>query len=123
MGLREPVLVVDDDADIREFLTMSLEEEGYQVLTAENGARALDLVDQQRPGVILLDMRMPVMDGWAFSQAYRQLPGEHAPIIVITAATDAARFAQQINADGFLAKPFNLNEMLRLVGEHLYPTA
>jgi CheY-like chemotaxis protein len=60
-------------------------------------------------------MRMPVMDGWAFTRAYRETPPPHAPIVVLT-ARDAGEYASDVHADAFLAKPFNLRELLRLVG-------
>ena len=60
-------------------------------------------------------MRMPVMDGWAFTRAYRLTPPPHAPIVVLTAARDAAEYAGDVDADAFLAKPFNLRELLGLV--------
>jgi CheY-like chemotaxis protein len=112
------VLVVDDDADVRHAITATLADEGYEVLAAPHGAAALDLISQAPPRAILLDMRMPVMDGWEFSRTYRRLPGPHAPIIAVTAATDAAARAAQIDADGYLAKPFEVNEMLAVVGRH-----
>ncbi|MEI6044914.1 MAG: response regulator [Chloroflexota bacterium] len=113
------VLVVDDEEDIRDFLTMSLSDEGYEVITAPHGAAALQQARQRPPQLILLDMRMPVMDGWEFSRAYREAPLPHAPIIVLTAATDAAKFARQIQANGFLPKPFNLKELLKLVRQYM----
>lgn len=119
MNATGQVLVVEDEKEIREFVALTLSDEGYEVLQASDGAAALKVLDQHQPGVILLDMRMPIMDGWAFSQAYRQLPAKHVPIIVLTAATDAATFAAQINAEGFLAKPFNLADLIKLVGHYM----
>jgi CheY-like chemotaxis protein len=113
------VLVVDDDESIRNFVELALDTEGYYVSSAQNGAVALDVAGQQPPDLILLDMRMPVMDGWAFAQAYRSQPGPHAPIIVITAAPDAGQRAAEINADGYLGKPFDLDELLGLVDHYL----
>jgi DNA-binding response OmpR family regulator len=113
------ILVVDDDPEIREFISWTLEEEGFAVSTAPNGAVALNLVRQTSPDLILLDMRMPVMDGWAFSQAYHQLPGQQAPIIVLTAATDAALFASQISANDYLPKPFDLDALVNKVRQYL----
>ncbi|CAA9555171.1 MAG: hypothetical protein AVDCRST_MAG88-1052 [uncultured Thermomicrobiales bacterium] len=110
-----PILVVDDDEGIREFVSLVLEDEGYEVLTAPHGAAALALVAHRLPAVILLDMRMPVMDGWQFAQAYRQRPGPHAPIIVVTAAREAGERGTQIDAEGVLPKPFHLAELLALV--------
>lgn len=110
------VLVVDDDAAIRQFIQMALEGSGYEVTTAEDGQEALASVRSAPPRVILLDMRMPVMDGWAFTRAYRETPPPHAPIVVLTAARDAGEYASDVDADAFLAKPFNLRELLVLVG-------
>lgn len=121
MATSQPVLVVDDDESIREFVSVALTDEGYTVLTARDGAVALQWVSRQRPGVILLDMRMPVMDGWEFSRAYRSTPEPHAPIIVVTAARDAADRAAQIDADGYLAKPFDLLDLLAIVERYLGP--
>src|SRR4051812_11558028 len=112
------VLVVDDDAPIRDFVRATLEGEGYKVVTAENGSVALRLLSGERPlqpDIILLDMRMPIMDGWQFAKIYREIPGKKVPIIVLTAATDPAKFAAQINADSFLPKPFDLMDLLDLV--------
>ena len=60
---------------------------------------------------------MPVLDGWEFARRYRAGPGPHAPIVVLTAARDAQAQAGEIGADGYLGKPFNVNELLRLVGQ------
>lgn len=109
------VLVVDDDDAIRQLIQMALEGSGYEVATAEDGQEALAAVRAAPPRIILLDMRMPVMDGWAFTRAYRETPPPHAPIVVLTAARDAGEYASDVDADAFLAKPFNLRELLGLV--------
>lgn len=96
----------------------SLEDEGYDVQTATNGVKALEAVQQSAPTLILLDMRMPVMDGWAFARAYRELPTPHVPIIVLTAARDAGVYADQVEAAAHLAKPFDLNELLHIVAHY-----
>jgi CheY-like chemotaxis protein len=111
------VLVVDDDHDVLEVLQDSLAGEGYAVATARNGAEALERIRQAPPDVILLDMRMPVMDGWAFARAYRQQPGPRAAIVV-TAATYAEDRARQIGADGHCGKPFELDALLDLIRQH-----
>jgi two-component system chemotaxis response regulator CheY len=112
------VLVVEDQDDIREFVAFVLQNEGYCVMTADNGAVALEEVGRKPVGVVLLDMRKPVMDGWAFADAYRRRPGPHAPIVVLTAAQDAASRAAQINADGYLGKPFELDDLLNVVARY-----
>lgn len=113
------ILIIDDDEGILEFIGEALTDEGYQVMTTTNGAEALERIAQSPPDLILLDMRMPVMDGWQFAQAYRETPGPHAPIIVITAARDAAASAAEIGAEGYLAKPFSLDDLSRVVAQHL----
>jgi CheY-like chemotaxis protein len=70
------------------------------------------------PDVILLDMKMPVMDGWELARVYRQSPGRHAPIVVMTAARDAAQRAAEVAADGHLAKPFDLDDLFRVVDQY-----
>jgi CheY-like chemotaxis protein len=82
---------------------------------ARGGAVALELVEGEPPSLILLDMRMPVMDGWTFARAYRARPGPYAPILVLTAARDPETRAAEIQADGCLSKPFDLEDLLNLV--------
>ena len=118
MGEPPRVLVVDDDAGIRDLLDLALTNAGYAVALAEDGAAALAMVEAVAPDVILLDMRMPVLDGWAFAEAYRRRPGRRAPIVVMTAARDAPGSAAEIAATGYLAKPFDLAELLACVARY-----
>jgi len=111
------VLVVDDFADIRELLRLALEEEGYRVRVCEHGAAALEMVERETFGVILLDIQMPVMDGVEFVRVYRSLPGHQAHLVVMTAGHNARLYAERVGADRYLAKPFELDEVLTLVGE------
>ena len=113
-----PILVVDDDASIRDLIAMALVGQGYEVEAAPHGAAALEIVGHTQPSMILLDMRMPVMDGWEFARVYRGQPGPHAPIIVLTAARDAGQRAAEISADGFLGKPFDLDDLFVVVAQH-----
>ena len=110
------ILVVDDERDIRSTVAEMLELEGYAVGEAANGAEALEVVERQVPDVILLDMRMPILDGWGFAAELRRR-GMRIPIVVMTAARDAARWADEIAANGALAKPFGFDELLRAVRE------
>jgi CheY-like chemotaxis protein len=113
------LLVVEDDASIREMIELVLDSEGYEVVTATDGAEALALLGQKRPDLILLDMKMPGMDGWEFARYYAVLPDPKPPIVVVTAAPDAARRAAEIGADGHLAKPFGIDDLLQVVADHL----
>lgn len=109
------ILVVDDDEAICQFVRMVLTNEGYRVETASNGAAALELAAKSPPDVILLDLWMPVMDGWTFARTYRRTPGPHAPIIALSAAGQLAKHAKDIQADAFLAKPFDVHRLLEVV--------
>jgi CheY-like chemotaxis protein len=108
------VLVVDDEADIRATVSAILEIEGYAVAEATNGAEALAVVEADPPDVILLDMRMPVLDGWGFATELRRR-GHPIPIVVMTAAQDAARWAADIAATAFLSKPFGYDDLVTVV--------
>jgi two-component system, chemotaxis family, chemotaxis protein CheY len=109
------LLVVDDDATIREMLEMVLDSEGYEVVTAPHGAAAFALLDTIRPNVILLDMKMPIMDGWGFLEQYRRRPGVKVPVVVLTAAQDDSRRASEVGADAYVAKPFAIDELIRVL--------
>ena len=113
------LLVVEDDESIRDMIEMVLDSEGYEVVAATNGAAALDLLRQERPDLILLDMKMPVMDGWEFARHYAALPEPRPPIVVLTAAQDAGRRAAEIGAQGYLAKPFSIDDLLDAIDRHL----
>ena len=108
------VLVVDDDTSILDTVTAILSGEGYDVVSAATGQEALEAVARKLPLLILLDMRMPVMDGWAVARALRA-QGLSIPIVVMTAAESAKRWADEVGAEGYLAKPFGLDELLTIV--------
>jgi two-component system, chemotaxis family, chemotaxis protein CheY len=108
------VLVVDDDPAIRETIGQILEYEGHPVQTAANGKEALAILEQDNLDVVLLDMRMPILDGWGFAAAAKAR-GVRTPIVVMTAARDARAWAQEIEAAGYLPKPFELTELLSIV--------
>jgi DNA-binding response OmpR family regulator len=112
-----PILVVDDDPEILAMLRDFLESEGLIVRTAANGAEALEALDEVAPALILLDMRMPVLDGWAFAVRFRERELTY-PIVVMTAAESARRWAEEIGATAYIAKPFNVNELLETIERH-----
>jgi CheY-like chemotaxis protein len=115
------VLVVDDEPHIRATVTAMLEAEGYAVVEATNGAEALAAVEAAPPDLVLLDMRMPVLDGWGFAAELRRR-GHAIPIVVMTAARDAAHWASEIAASAFVAKPFGLDDLISAV-ERARPSA
>jgi two-component system, chemotaxis family, chemotaxis protein CheY len=114
---RRPILVVDDDPEILAMLRDFLESEGLVVRTAANGAEALEALDEVAPALILLDMRMPVLDGWAFAERCRERRLAY-PIVVMTAAESARSWAEEIGATGYIAKPFDVNELLQTIERH-----
>jgi len=108
------ILVVDDDELIRATVTGILLQEGYRVETATNGSDALDSLDRISPDIVLLDMRMPVIDGWGFARIVRERR-LGVRIVVMTAAQDARRRAEEIAADAYLSKPFDLDELIAVM--------
>lgn len=116
------ILVVDDEADIRATVSAMLEIEGYDVAEASNGADALHVLEARRPDLILLDMRMPILDGWGFAAELRRR-GHRTPIVVMTAARDAAHWAAEIAAAAFVAKPFGFEDLMAAVEQVSPPTA
>jgi CheY-like chemotaxis protein len=111
------VLVVDDDSAIVSTVEALLSDEGYEVTTAGDGREALRELERELPTLVLLDMRMPIMDGWSFAQEVRRR-GLELPIVVMTAAQDASRWATEIDADGFVAKPFDIDDLIKAVADH-----
>lgn len=117
-----PILVVDDDWAVLETVTEILREEGYTVLPAVSSLEALKLAAESLPCLVLLDMRMPQLNGWQFAARLREL-GLAMPIVVMTAAQDSTRWGAEIGAAAVLPKPFNLDELLALVARICGPAA
>jgi CheY-like chemotaxis protein len=98
-------------------LADALELEGFDVKAAGNGAQALALMEQWRPHVIVLDLNMPIMDGWAFREAQRGQPAiADIPIIIFSASFQGGRQIDLLNAAAFLSKPCDLDHLIRVIG-------
>jgi len=110
------VLVVEDDPGVRELLRIVLEDAGYDVHEAADGAEALRQVSAVRPDLILLDLYMPQMNGWTFVPAFHLLPGPHAPVVVMTVDGDGATHAARLGAAACLLKPFDVADLLTVGG-------
>jgi CheY-like chemotaxis protein len=111
MSQHGTVLVVDDDADIRNLIVMALTDDGYSVDTASNGAEALRKANQHPPRAIILDAMMPRMDGWEFLALWRTRPvADRAPVIVVS-ATSNWQTARNSGAQAYLSKPFDLDTL------------
>ncbi len=109
---RNRILVVDDDADIRDALEQVLLSAGNRVSTAKNGKDALDLIQTIRPDVILLDLMMPVMDGFRFREAQKQDRALADIPVVIISAVAAQNAAALGDVAACLAKPFSIDVLL-----------
>jgi CheY-like chemotaxis protein len=109
---------VEDDEDLRDMMAQMLTIEGFNAATAANGREALEyLHGQSKPHVILLDLMMPVMDGWEFRRQQQADP-ELAPVpVIVLSALDPAR-AAAVDAAAFLKKPLDFDRLLELVREH-----
>ena len=116
--LRE-VLVVEDDPDLSALLEMLLAGAGYAVRIAGDGAQALRCIAERMPSVVLLDMCMPIMNGWEFAREFAARYGRAAPVVVVTAEVDARLCALEIGADAWLPKPFGLEDFLGTVARLL----
>ena len=108
------VLVVDDDPTISVIVAEALRDDGYAVDVAENGAVALQKVRRMRPAVVVLDLMMPVMDGWTFLDRCRADPHcTEVRIVVLSAAHRSS--TDHLTADAYITKPFNLGDLLDTV--------
>jgi len=114
------VLVVDDNRSIREPLVTLLEGRGFSARGVGNGREALQtLRDGFHACLILLDLTMPIMDGWAFRTVQQGEPKlAEIPVVVLTALTDPKKAATQLGAIAGFAKPLDLDQLVQLVAEH-----
>lgn len=111
------VLVIEDEPDLRALMALVLEDRGYTVLTASDGREGLEVLGRSKPDVILLDMKMPVMDGWEFARRYRATFEQPAPIVVLTAAEDPRTRAEEVGAVAGLGKPVELDLLFEAIEE------
>lgn len=112
------VLVVEDFEDTRLFLRLALEDEGFIVFEAENGQKAVENADRDKPDVILMDLTMPLMDGFAAAKLIRQNENlKHVPIIAITAhqESDFRSDAKASGFDAYVTKPIDVQWLKELI--------
>ena len=111
--MRIKVLIVDDDPDILLFLQIDLEAAGFDTVLASDGETALRRIDQERPDLVLLDVMMPVMDGWATLEAITARP--RPPRVIILSAKSSQRDkekARELGADRYVTKPFEPRDVI-----------
>ena len=112
-----PLLLVEDDDDVRDAMAASLRDEGYEVAEAENGRLALEWLQRNgNPCLVLLDLWMPVMSGMELREKMVEDPRLAAlPLVIVSAAGDGKARAQEMGAIGFLRKPLDLQDLLATV--------
>lgn len=118
-GHHPRVLVIDDDDQLADVLRQALRESGYAVATVRHGAAALELMGQIQPDLILLDLKMPIMDGWSFVTKYRRTAKAGGRIVLLTGIPNVREISASLGADAYVEKPFELTELLRTVEQQL----
>src|SRR5438093_13585809 len=117
------ILVVEDEADLVWVVRFNLELEGYLTYVANNGHMALEMLQRENPDLMLLDLMMPVMDGWAVLHEIRSRGLTRPRVVVVSARTgpgDRAR-AEEYAVDAFVPKPFDMDELLATIRSLLPP--
>ena len=117
------ILIVDDEPDILLMLRMSLEDEGHDVVMAADGEMALARIDEHHPDLVLLDVMMPVLDGWGVLERKRQR-GDDTAVIMLSAKSEQADIDRAIDlgAADYVVKPFDLDKLVARVAEVLRGT-
>lgn len=116
------VMIVDDNEIMAEMLSLVVTAQGLEILVAHSGSRALDLIAEAKPDLILLDLMMPEMDGFETLRHIRAMPiGHDIPVIVVTAREEADLEEQVIRAGGkgYIPKPVDTAALMRLLRTHL----
>jgi CheY-like chemotaxis protein len=122
IGQAPRILVVDDDAAIREFLRDLLGSEGYEVEEAANGLEAVERVRTNPPSAVLMDLMMPVLSGAEATSKLKSDPTTAAvPILAMSAGRNLATMANGVPADGFVSKPFDLSRLVEVLARHARP--
>ena len=113
------VMIADDDVGIVQLLSLMLKQEGYEVCSTLNGATLLD-IDKEFPDLILLDISMPGVDGRDICKSLKQKElTKNIPIVMISASDDVERSVMDAGANDFLAKPFDIKDLLKKIEKHL----
>ena len=119
-----PILIVEDDPSTRVFLAELLQSHGYSVMTATDGEQALTLARDRSPSLILLDLQMPGMDGFAFRAAQQRSPAlANTPVIIISGLDDEVQVARRIGPLAEVRKPIDVDALLEQVALYLRTSA
>lgn len=125
MKVLKQILVIEDNRDLRDMLEIVLSEEGYDVQTASNGKVALDIIKKNAPDLIMLDLHMPVMNGWEFLEMYREFVSQEIPVYIFTALSspEISRKARTYKVAQIIEKPFRLSNLLHLLANQFLAQA
>ena len=116
--MSDRILVVDDDPEIRDFVKVNLEREGFEIEVAGSGPEALELAGERPPALVLLDVMMPGMDGLTTLRHLRNdVPTANVPVVMLTAKPQAAERVKglDLGADDYITKPFEIDELVARV--------
>ena len=114
------ILLVDDDQDFVQLLEFDLKKRGYQVVTANNGEEGLDKLVREKPDLIVLDIKMPKMDGYTFVRRIKKDPDtKQVPIIVLTSYEPMKDMFQLEGVQDYVVKSVNMEGLLTSIGKHL----
>lgn len=112
---RQKVLIVEDNADVRRLYAIGLNQHGFEVKLAANGAEALDRIESEKPDLILLDLMMPIMDGWELIQKVNPTDQcAYIPVVVVTGVSERGDRAHPCIV-GWLSKPATIEEVVRSI--------
>lgn len=119
-SMRGKVLIVDDQFGIRILLQEVLQKDGYEVNLASNGKQALDLIKKRLPDLVILDMKIPGMDGLEILEAIKQID-EKIHVIMMTAygEMELMKKAKELGAVAYFTKPFNIDELREAIGQYI----
>ena len=110
------ILLIDDDVDLQQLTKITLKSRGYTVETANHGLEGLEKLKTMTPDLIILDMNMPKLGGLGFYQKICDGQGRpRYPVLILTARTNLEQLLSQMNIDGFMAKPFEIDELIHQV--------
>ena len=119
------VLIIDDEPDIRSLVEMILEGAGHQVIEAGDGREGLEKLESERPDVVLLDLRMPVIDGWEFMRRAREadlIKSTRVIGVSAHASPDSIKEAKEAGCHGYVSKPFAMDDLVTEVANQADPS-
>ena len=119
--MNKKILICDDDEGILDLLELLLEDEGFSIVSERNSLNIYNVISHQQPDLLLLDLWMPVLSGDQILKNLRQNPETASlPVIVISASRDGRQIADSSGADDYIAKPFDITEVIERINRLLF---